>query len=301
MDAHPQGRQGLLFEAADGQGLAAQVDLAGHGDGVPHRDALEHRQQHGGDGQARAGPVLGDGALGEVDVDVLLLEQLGIDLERITPAADVAQRCLGALLHDIAQLAREDQQALPRHPQGLDEQHVAAHGGPGQARDHADAWSLEALVLQELHGAQQLVEGLVVEGELLLEGALGHAAGHLAADGAELPLQLAHAGLAGVARDDGLERLLGDGHVLLGDAVLLELLGDQVLLGDAQLLLQRVAVEVDDLHAVLEGRVDGLQLVGVGQEEHLTKINGHIQVVVPEGVVLLGVQHLQQSCARVAA
>ena len=300
LDTHAQGRQGFLLEAADGQGLAPQINLAGHGQGVPHGDALQDGQQHGGDGQTRAGTIFGDGALGEVDMQILLLEHLGVDLEGLASAADVAQRRLGAFLHDVAQLAREGEQALAGHLEGFDEQHIAADRGPGQTRHHAHAGSLQALVLKELHGAQQLVEALVVQDEFLLQALLRHAAGHLAAHGADLALQLAQAGLPRVARDDRLQGLLWNGQLLSGDAVLLQLLGNQVLLGDAHLLFQRVAVEVDDFHAVPEGRVDGLQLVGVGHEQHLGKVQGHVQVVVPEGVVLLGIQHLQQGRTGIA-
>src|SRR5665811_1742977 len=39
---------------------------------------------------------------------------------------------------------------------------------------------------------------------------LGNAHGHVMADGADLALEIAHAGLARVAVDDGADRLLGD-------------------------------------------------------------------------------------------
>src|SRR5690606_37706368 len=47
------------------------------------------------------------------------------------------ERSLGALAHHLAQLARQDQLAAAGRARGLDEQDVAAHRGPGEARGDA--------------------------------------------------------------------------------------------------------------------------------------------------------------------
>ena len=47
--------------------------------------------------------------------------------------------------------------------------------------------------------------------------------------------------------------------------------------------------------------MDGIQFVGVGEKEHLRKIQRHVQVMIPEGVVLLWIQDLQQGRGRVPA
>ena len=83
-------------------------------------------------------------------------------------------------------------------------------------------------------------------------------------------------------------------------AVLLALAGHQVPLGDGQFLLLDVSRQVDDLHAVLQGRRHGVQQVARGDEQDLREVERHVQVVVGEGVVLLGVQHLQQGAGGVA-
>ena len=232
-------------------------------------------------------------------MDILLLEYFRVDLEGLAPAPDVAEGRLGALLHDVAQLPREGEQPLAGHLEGLDEEHVPPHRGPGQARDHAHPGGLQALVLEEFHGTQQVMDADFIQGELLLQSVFGHPPGHLAADGADLALQLAQTRLPRIARDDGFQGLLWNRDLLACDAVLFQLLGDQVLLGDADLFFQRVAAQVDHLHAVPKGRMDGFQLVGVGQEQHLGEVQGHVQVVVAEGMVLLGIQHLEQGGARI--
>ena len=71
--------------------------------------------------------------------------------------------------------------------------------------------------------------------------AFGHLAGDLAADRGDLALQVAHAGLPGVVRDDRLERPVGEVDELGRQAVLLDLLGDEVAAGDLELLLLGVA------------------------------------------------------------
>ena len=77
------------------------------------------------------------------------------------------------------------------------------------------------------------------------------------------------------------------------------LLGQQVPLGDLQLLLIAVAGQLNDLHPVQQGPGDGVQGVGGGDEQHVGQIEGQLQEVVPEGGVLLPIQHLQQGGGRV--
>ncbi len=83
--------------------------------------------------------------------------------------------------------------------------------------------------------------------------------------------------------------------------MVLELFGHEEELGDLELLLLDVARELDDLHAVLERRRDGVHEVGGGDEHDLGEVEGHLEVVVAEGVVLLGVEDLEQGGGGVAA
>jgi len=58
------GPEHLLLDAADGEHLAAQRDLAGHGHVVTHQAAGKQRGQRGGDGDARRRPVFGTAPAG---------------------------------------------------------------------------------------------------------------------------------------------------------------------------------------------------------------------------------------------
>ena len=94
---------------------------------------------------------------------------------------------------------------------------------------------------------------------------------------------------------------VGELDVGVGDAVLVHLLGDQVPARDRLLLLERVAGEADDLHAVEKRRLDRVEHVGRRDEEDLREVVGNGQVVVAEGEVLLRVEHLEQRRRGVAA
>jgi hypothetical protein len=74
-----------------------------------------------------------------------------------------------------------------------------------------------------------------------------------------------------------------------------------VVAGDGDLLVLGVAVELDEFHPVQQRCRDGVEHVRRGQEDHVGQVELHLQVVVPERVVLRRVQHLQQTLPRVAA
>ena len=78
---HPLAVSGhaLFPQAADGQHIAVEGDLAGHGHIAPHRDAGQAGDEGRGQGDARRGAVLGHSALRGMDVQVALLEPFRVD------------------------------------------------------------------------------------------------------------------------------------------------------------------------------------------------------------------------------
>ena len=135
----------------------------------------------------------------------------------------------------------------------------------------------------------------------LLGLALGDAARRLPAHGRELTLELPHARLSRVLADDRPQALVGERELRALEPVRLQLLRDEVLLGDPELLFLGVAGELDHVHPVEERRRDGLQLVRRADEEDLREVEGKVEVVVAEGRVLLGVEHLEHCAGRIAA
>src|SRR5438105_10259668 len=73
------------------------------------------------------------------------------------------------------------------------------------------------------------------------------------------------------------------------------------MLRNADLLPLRVAGDADDLHAVAQRWADRLGDVRGGDEEHLRQVVWHLEVVIAELTVLLGIQHLEQRGGRIAA
>ena len=71
-------------------------------------------------------------------------------------------------------------------------------------------------------------------------------------------------------------------------------------LRDLDLLVLGVAGDADDLHAVHQGRRD-VERVRRRDEHHVGEIVVDLEVVIVEGVILLGIEHLEQRRRRIAA
>ena len=122
----------------------------------------------------------------------------------------------------------------------------------------------------------------------------------LARQARDLALEVPDAGLARVVADQVADRGVGDRPFPVLEPVRLADLAHQVALRDLDLLILRVAGDADDLHAV-EQRLRHAEAVRGGHEHHVRQVVVHLEVVVREGRVLLGVQHLQQRGGRVPA
>ena len=92
----------------------------------------------------------------------------------------------------------------------------------------------------------------------------------------------------------------GDVDLVVLDAVVLLLLGQQVAQRDVDLLVLGVAREADHFHPV-EQRRRNVHRVRGRDEHHVRQVEVDLDVVVAERVVLLRVEHLEQRRRRVAA
>src|SRR5689334_19924144 len=88
----------------------------------------------------------------------------------------------------------------------------------------------------------------------------------LAANSSNLALQLPEPGLLSVLLNDGGERRLGDVQVARRDAVLLNLLRQQVTTSDLAFLFFRVARQAYHLHAVAKRRLNRVENIGGGHK-----------------------------------
>ena len=109
----------------------------------------------------------------------------------------------------------------------------------------------------------------------------------------DLTIELPDAGLAGVIAYDRAERVVGEGDLAVGDAVLARSPCDQVAARDVDLLVGRVAGELDDLQAIAERCRHRLEDVRGAHEHHLGEIERELEVVVAERVVLFRVEDLE--------
>ncbi len=77
-------------------------------------------------------------------------------------------------------------------------------------------------------------------------------------------------------------------------AILPDLSGDEISLGNIDLFLFCIARKPQDLHPVTQRTGDGIQNVGRGDEHHLAQVKGYVQVMVTELPILLWVEHFQE-------
>ena len=208
---------------------------------------------------------------------------------------DVLEGEHGRLLHDVAQVTREGElAALAAAEAGLYEEYLASYGGPCKSRYHTGILVALVAVARVLLHAEQVAQVGSLHSGVAIVAVGGVAACQAAVDLAYLLIQFAHARLAGVVLHDGFEGLLVDLDLALLDAVGLLLLGHEVAARYLHLLLGQVAAHFDELHAVEQGRGDVAYVVGRGDEHHVGEVVVHVEEVIVEGVVLLGVEHLEQ-------
>ena len=81
--------------------------------------------------------------------------------------------------------------------------------------------------------------------------------------------------------------------MIVRQPVIRHLLADEVLAGNRQLLLFRVARQLEHFHAVAQRVRDRVEDVGGRDEQHLRQIEGHVEVVVAERRVLFRIEHFE--------
>ena len=118
---------------------------------------------------------------------------------------------------------------------------------------------------------------------------------------AQLPLQLPDARFARVVGDDEAQHRVVHRHFVGPQAIPLDLPRPQMPAGNGHLLVSRVAVEPDHLHAVEQRRRNRIGDVRGRDEQHLREIELDVEIVIAERVVLRRVEHLEQRRRRIAA
>src|SRR5207247_6439202 len=151
----------------------------------------------------------------------------------------------GGFFHHVAGLAGEGDGAFAGHAGGFDEEDVSADGRISHSGgDAGDAGALRELGL-EAAGAEEFFD-LFGGDDFGFLFAADDLSGDAAGDRADAALEVAHTGLAGVAFDDVAEGVVLELGLALLQAVGFELAGDEILLGDGELVGLGVAGDLDD-------------------------------------------------------
>ena len=153
------------------------------------------------------GPSFGNRARRHVHVHLGVLEEVRIDAVLLRVRAEPRQRGARRLLHDVAELAGQGQRAGAGHPRRFDEQHFAAGRRPRQAdRDARILGALLHLLVEELRRAEHLDDDVRRDLDRRLV-AFRAPPRDLAAERADLALEVADAGLARVAANHLAQRI----------------------------------------------------------------------------------------------
>ena len=83
-------------------------------------------------------------------------------------------------------------------------------------------------------------------------------------------------------------------QLALAQAVLLDLLGQEIALSDGELFFLRVPGDLDDLEPVSKRGGDTLERVRCADKEHVREVIPHVEVVILEGLILLRIEDLEQ-------
>ena len=215
-------------------------------------------------------------------------------------AADVGHAGFSRFLHDVAKLSRQQQAALAFDGDGFRFQYFAADLRPGQPCDDADFVGLVDLRRQIFNRAENRLEIFHRYGKRRFFFQQNRLA-YLAAYGADGLFQSADARFARIPLDNRLQDGLGEAGLAGLEAVFLELLRHEVLFGDLYLFFFRIARKFDNFHAVQERPGNIADDVGRRNPEDLGQIEGNIEVMVGEGIVLFRVQYFEKGRRRVAA
>ena len=194
-------RHGLLAQTADGHDAAAQGDFTGHCDLVAHRCTGQRRDDSRCHGDTGRRAVLGTGSLGEMDMDVGVLIEIGVDAQHLGTRTDEGDRSLCALLHDLAEIAGDLDLARTGYGSDLDLQHLTANARPRQTVDDADLVLLGHVILLELGRAQEGFQVSRMDGDALCR-AVCDLLSRLAAQLGNDLLRPANACLTGITRND---------------------------------------------------------------------------------------------------
>ena len=235
------------------------------------------------------GPSFGMAPAGTCTCTSQVSKYFGVEVEFRCVCLEVLQCNHRALLHHVSQVSSEGQFALSAHHARLNEKDVPASRRPRQPCDHTcDLVAFVALFF--VRGSQNVYQFFRRNLKCLCFTLHGHLHGSVADHFGDALVQSTHATFVGVLGTDFLQGLVRDLNLFFRDARFVDMLLDEVSLGDLDLFFHGVSCDLNDLHAVPQCGLNGGQGVGCGQEHDLRKVVVKLEVIVVKRAVLLRVQ-----------
>src|SRR5690606_9330734 len=316
LDTTAVGCQQLFLQTADRKHFTTKRDFTRHGDISTHRYTGQSGHHCGGDCNTCRWTVLGRCAFRKVNVQVSLLESRVGDAPLLSTRTYHRTGRLDGFLHHITDGSCAQDHTLTRHVCHFDGEKISADFCPGKTGDltnlvllfgHAEG------VLTYTEEVGEVFRGNVNHIELLvicLSLAFSCAGrfrslkqklfDHLTADLADLALQAPNPSLTCVITHDIANGILIDDEFAFPHAVILHQLGQEVIESNVHFLVLGVTRETDHFHPVQQSRRNVQRIAG-RYEHDVGKIEIDLHVVILEGVVLFGIQHLQQRGRWIAA
>ncbi len=185
------------------------------------------------------------------------------------------------LTHHVAELTSHHEISFALHSQSFDEEHVAANGSPGKTGSHANLILLQSFLGNDLRGPEKLVYVLQRHSDCAFV-TFGDLARHFAADAADFALELAQARFLRVLLNDRGKRGPRDVQIFRCDPVFVHLFRNQVTNGNLTLLFLGVTGQTNHFHAIAKRRLNRVEYVCGGHEDHVRQIESHAEIVVAE-------------------
>src|ERR1700722_3334343 len=300
-EAEAMRSQELFLHSADGQYFTTQGDFPGHANVAANGNAGKGADDGSAEGDARRGAVLGDGAFGDVHVDVEMAVEIFRQAEKMGARTHITHARLRGFLHHVAELAGQGEAALALHEHGFGGEHLAANFRPSQIGGEADFVFLFSQEVPIFKYAEEIVHVGVSNFDFYTFSVGDYFAGDFAADIGHFAAQVAYAGFVRVVANDVRDGLVGKFQVGLGQASGFDFFRDQEALSDLMFFLLGVARDAQNFHAVLQRLRNGVQHVGGANEHYLGEVVFDVEVMIGERVVELRVEDFHERRRRIAA
>jgi hypothetical protein len=105
----------------------------------------------------------------------------------------------------------------------------------------------------------------------------------LAADGCDFAFEIPHPGFARVPADDCADRIVRKCDVFGLQPVVRDLLLDEMLARNRELLLFRIARDLEHFHAIAQCRRHRVEHISGRDEQHLGEVERNVEIVIAEG------------------